>query len=84
MTQGKTTTETFVEEHKDNIGEQLVPGFYRKRIQNFNDNEKIDEPQVEYETGDEETEEEVLSLKKIKNERICNYFSSSVSSSSPA
>ena len=45
-TQGKTTTETFVEEHKDENAGHLDPDFFKMSIKNFKDAEKNDT--VEY------------------------------------
>ena len=42
FTQGKTTTETFVEEHKDDNAGHLDPDFFKMRIKNFKDAEKND------------------------------------------
>ena len=41
-TQGKTTTETFVEEHKDDNAGHLDPDFFKMSIKNFKDAEKND------------------------------------------
>ena len=40
FTQGKTTTETFIEEHKDDNAGHLDPDFFKMRIKNFKDAEK--------------------------------------------
>merc|ERR1712013_146898 len=39
---GKTTTKTFVEEHKDDNSGHLDPDFFKMRIKNFKDAEKND------------------------------------------
>ena len=64
ITQGKTTTETFVEEHKDNSSGHLDPDFFKMRIKSLNDAEKNDiseDEQMEEQRDDESGEEVVFS-----------------------
>ena len=73
ITQGKTTTETFVEEHKDNSSGHLDPDFFKMRIKSLSDAEKNDitaDEQVE-ELRDDETGEEVVYL--VKMTKQCSF-----------
>ena len=77
ITQGKTTTETFVEEHKDNNSGHLDPDFFKMTMKNLNDAEKNDitEDEQMEELKDDETGEEVVYSVEIRCKRKMFIFS---------